>query len=133
MTLRLIRSLFRGDAIYIKGTLLLIVMTTACLINNYVKLWRRLITISHHSIDINAPYAQDNAKNYLYSTCLNLHEFIRRLSRWSLACCMPQDNAVVYKQTINDFLNKNLGVDKYIECDTSRVSANVFYMVRHSD
>lgn len=39
---------------------------------------------------------------------------------------MPQDNAVVYKQAINDFLNKNLGVDKYIECDNSRVSAEVF-------
>ncbi|HFS5794088.1 TPA: hypothetical protein ACH1J3_004117 [Citrobacter werkmanii] len=44
---------------------------------------------------------------------------------------MPLDNAVIYKQSVNAFLKKNMGVDKYISCDGYMVSADVFYITRH--
>ena len=44
---------------------------------------------------------------------------------------MPLDNAISYKQSVNDFLNQNMGVDKHISCDGHMVSADVFYITRH--
>ncbi|EOF5384266.1 hypothetical protein ACK1ML_004288 [Salmonella enterica] len=44
---------------------------------------------------------------------------------------IPLDNAVVYKDDINYFFNKVMGVDKYIACENTMVSVDVFYITRH--